>query len=1473
MASGTVLGLTGAVIGRAAGATIGRVIDQRLLGSGSEAVAVGRVDRFRITGAVEGAPMAQVFGRMRLGGQIIWATQFVEKTSTSGGGGGGKGAPLRPQTTSYSYCVSLAVALCEGEIARVGRIWADGIEMDREMLSYRVYRGTADQMPDPLLEAVEGVGAVPPFRGTAYVVFENLDLSAFGNRVPQFAFEVFRRAAPAHPLVPAASEAVTAVALMPGTGEYALATSAVQFGNRFGSFAAANVTAEGGKPDLPAALEALRGDVPNLQSVSLIYSWFGDDLRAGSCRVKPKVEARDRDGIGMPWTAGGISRAEAEEIARIDDRPVYGGTPTDQSVIEAIRAISEGGQAVTFYPFLLMEILAGNTRPDPWSDSGAQPPLPWRGRITGQKAPGLPGSPDGTAANGVAVTTFFGNVTAADFNVSDGAVSYSGPAEWSYSRFILHGAAVCAAAGGVEAFCIGSEMRGLTQMRDDAGFPAVARLRALAAEVRALLPDVKLSYAADWSEYFGYHPQDGSGDVYFHLDPLWGDDAIDFVAIDNYMPLSDWRDGTEHADAGWGSIHDLDYLKANVAGGEGYDWYYPTTEARDAQRREPIADGAYGQDWVFRYKDLRRWWSEPHLERRDGVQLADLGSLNGREFDGVFAAGDAGWAGGIALSEAELSSDPPPTQYYPDLSVLAVAGEGNVLNADQASLTISDRVLRSFVRDQEIRLVLRTRVLSVPADGQPHRCRALLAAMGDDGAAAGAVQLAEWTGTGVANGWVEYEVSFRPADLVGAGIIPVDAKGWRLAIVANAVAGGSPAGAVQQIASVSITVVNGVSPWVPQSKPIWFTEIGCAAIDKGTNQPNTFLDPKSSENAIPHYSTGRRDDLIQQQYLRAITSYWAEPANNPVSALYEAPMLDMARAHVWAWDARPWPAFPNDRETWSDGANWARGHWITGRITAVPLGHVVAEICERAGVTAFDVSALQGLVRGHVSGDTKSARAQLQPLMLAYGFQAVERDGLLVFLPLSLLPEGVVMADLTALNEEGAGGIRHIRAPEAETVGRVRLSYTEADAGYEQRVSEAVFADDPVDTVSQSHLPLVLTGAEGQGIVERWLAEARVARDTITLSLPPSRRALGAGAMIALADGSTWRIDRVEDRGVRHIEALRVEPTVAEPSDAVDGPVQATPFVPPLPVSPVFMDLPLLTGQEVPHAPHVAIAADPWPGAAAVYASASLDGFVLNTLVDQPAIAGILQAPLFRAQAGLWDRGGPLRVQITGGALSSADRAAVLNGANLAAIGMGDDGPWEVIQFAEAVLVGPNLWEIGARLRGQGGTDAIMPDVWPEGSIIVLLTRAATQITLPQSARGLARNYRIGPARRSVDDPSYVARELAFAGVGLRPYSPAHLRARWGVGGHDIGWIRRTRIDGDSWQGGDVPLGEASEQYLLRISDAGGIRREESLGVPSYSYGDGARMADGVTGAFTIEVAQVSDGFGPGPFARIEIND
>jgi len=1286
---GSVLGLSGAVIGRAVGATLGRVIDQRLLGPGARPVETGRVDRFRLTGASEGAPVGQVWGRMRVSGQVIWASRFLETATTTGGGG--KGSPRQPSVTEYSYSVNLAIALCEGEITRVGRIWADGVELARDEVMMRVYTGSPDQLPDPKMEAVDGAGQVPGYRGIAYVVFEDLALGPFGNRVPQFSFEVVR---PAQGQVVDAvtdlSHGVSGVALVPGTGEYALATTPVHFNTGVGQNLSANIHTPGGQSDAQVSLENLREELPACRSVALVVSWFGDDLRCANCTLRPKVEDSSLDGVGMPWTSGGIGRAAADEVARVSGRPVYGGTPADASIIEALEALRADGKEVVFYPFILMAQLAANGLPDPWTGAADQPALPWRGRITLSGAPGQPGSPDRSPAAEAEVAQFFGSAQASDFAVAGGSVSYAGPAEWSYRRFILHYAHLCAAAGGVAAFCIGSEMRGLTQIRGAGdSFPAVAALRALAAEVRGILgAGTKIGYAADWSEYYGY--ADNSGNFYYHLDPLWADANIDFIGIDNYMPLSDWRDGLDHADAHWGSLYDIGYLQANIEGGEGYDWFYSSPAHRDAQIRTPIADSAYGEDWVFRVKDIRNWWRNPHHDRTGGVR-----SLN-------------------------------------------------------------------------------------------------------------------------------------------------------------------------------------PSVWVPQSKPIWFTEFGCAAIDKGANEPNRFLDPKSSESLLPAYSDGRRDDLMQMQYLRAVVDYWRDAANNPVSAIYGGPMVDMERAHVWAWDARPFPQFPNNSYLWSDAANYARGHWISGRATAQPLASVVAEICARAGMTDIDVSGLFGVVRGYAVSDNGTARAALQPLMIAYGFEALERNGVLVFQMRDGIANVTVDAGQLAVGDQTDGWIETTRATEAEIAGRIRLSYVESEGSYEARTVEAIFPDERTAGVAQSELALALTRSEGQRIVERWLSESRIARDGARFALPPSLAHLGAGDVVALGDAGSagcFRIDRMEQAGAISVEAVRVEPAVYEPSDEAEERVTPRDFVPPVPVFALFMDLPLMTGQEVPHQPHLAVTATPWPGSVAVYSSDQDAGYRLNSLIPAGAVIGQSQSVLDKALPGVWDRGAALRVKLARGALSSEGPDRILNGANLMAIGDGSSDRLELFQFASATLAGPDTYDLSMRLRGQAGTDAVMPDQWPAGSYVVLMNGAATQISLAASERDLARHYRIGPSRRGYDDASYLHRTEAFSGIGLRPFSPVHPRAMRQVSGDlTLSWVRRSRIDGDSWSSVDVPLAESRETYLLRVVQAGAVLRETSVAQPFWTYADAQQVADAVAAPFEIHIAQMSDVFGAGPFARITIN-
>jgi hypothetical protein len=1183
------------------------------------------------------------------------------------------------------------LAACEGEISGIGRIWADGMELDHAALNFRVYVGDETQLPDPLISAIEGNAEAPAYRGIAYVVIEDLELGPYGNRIPQFNFEVHRPEVASGDLTALeTSRGTSAVALLPGTGEYALATTPVYTADERGARRAVNVNSLWGRTDFLASMAALRRELPACEAVSLVVSWFGDDLRCGSCLVQPKVEQGGPEFASMPWQVSGITRYDASVVPKLDGRPVYGGTPTDQSVMEAIRSLKAEGKAVMFYPFLLMDQLVENNRTDPWTGAASQPALPWRGRITTSVAPSRSTSIDKTATAESEVAEFFGSTEPKDLNWNGAKVVASGSADWRYRRFILHYARLCAAAGGVDAFCIGSEMRGLTQIRGPgASYPAVSALQRLLADVREILgPAVKLSYAADWSEYFGHHPQDGSGDVFFHLDPLWADTNVDFVGIDNYMPLSDWRDGENHADAEYGSIYNAAYLGKNVAGGEGFDWYYETEEAREEQIRTPISDGAYGEAWVFRYKDIRAWWSNAHHDRPGGVRSATS------------------------------------------------------------------------------------------------------------------------------------------------------------------------------------------TPWIPMSKPIWFTEYGCPAVDKGTNEPNKFFDPKSSESFLPRHSNGRRDDLVQRRYLEAVRSQWTDEENNPVSSFYDGRMINLSRAFVWAFDARPFPAFPNARSIWSDGENYGRGHWLNGRTTARELSGVVSEICRVAGVPDVDVSRLYGIVSGYVVGEIGSARSVLQPLMQAYGFDALEREGRLEFRSRSARRIATIDLGRVTAAERVGDDLVIERSQTSELPSRVRATYVDAEGAYVSRAVEAADAAQRSVSVSQMSLGLLLTADDAQAMVDRWLAEMRVSVEAVKFGLPPSAGYIGPGDVVGIGE-ARFRVDRVEIGAETRIEALRTDPSIFT---SVNRPV---PFVieptfsAETPVDAFFLDIPLITEGQFEHAPVVAVSNETWRGPVAVYQSANGDSFQFNSLVENEAVIGRTLDPLTVSRSDLWDNGPAVRVQLRSARsrLSSASREDVLNGANVAAIGTGSPGEWEIFQFRTADLVASETYSLSCRLRGRYGTDATALVGWPAGSIFVLLKRDLLQLDYPLDLRGLERIFRIGPADRPPSDALYVERRAEFLGVGMRPLSPVHLKVRPVTGGMRISWIRRTRIGGDSWLGHDVPLGESSERYLLRISASGALQREvEISGSSVWDYPSALIAEDWSSGPMSVEVSQVSEVFGLGPAARITIN-
>ena len=326
--------ITGAQIGGAIGTLIGAEIDSALAPGTTIRRTGPRLSDVNVQASTEGAPIPRVYGRMRVSGQLLWATKFKEtaSTTTSGGGKGGPGVTV--SETDYTYSISFAVGLCAGVATKIGRVWADGNLIDLAQFTTRFYPGDEAQGFDPLIEEIEGAGNTPAYRGLAYIVFEDMPLAAFGNRIPQLQFEIIRSLSSADP--DSLENRLAGVALIPGAGEFVYATDIVTADDGEGTTTPENAHNSASEADIKASLDELTALAPNLGAVSLVVGWFGSDLRCGECVIRPGVETATKNTYPETWSVDGVSRADAHVVSASDGRPAYGGTPSDASVVEAI---------------------------------------------------------------------------------------------------------------------------------------------------------------------------------------------------------------------------------------------------------------------------------------------------------------------------------------------------------------------------------------------------------------------------------------------------------------------------------------------------------------------------------------------------------------------------------------------------------------------------------------------------------------------------------------------------------------------------------------------------------------------------------------------------------------------------------------------------------------------------------------------------------------------------------------------------------------------------------------------------------------------------------------------------------------------------------------------------------------------------------------------------------------------------------
>ena len=268
--------------------------------------------------STEGAPIPRLYGRVRLAGQVIWATASRRGRDDPHASAGRRQGRRRRRTTTTTTLQLLRQfrgrpvrRADRPRRAHLGRRQAARSHRHQPCASIPAARR---RTPDPLIVAKEG--DAPAYRGLAYVVFERLPLGEF--RQPHSAAVVRGRAADR----PARAHDARRDA---DPRHHRVRLRARPKSCRFSASARPRprtATSRMRRPMSSPRSTNCRRRARTSSASRIVVAWFGDDLRAGHCAIEARRRGcRQESRTRSIWSVGGL---DARDRASGLDRSTAG---------------------------------------------------------------------------------------------------------------------------------------------------------------------------------------------------------------------------------------------------------------------------------------------------------------------------------------------------------------------------------------------------------------------------------------------------------------------------------------------------------------------------------------------------------------------------------------------------------------------------------------------------------------------------------------------------------------------------------------------------------------------------------------------------------------------------------------------------------------------------------------------------------------------------------------------------------------------------------------------------------------------------------------------------------------------------------------------------------------------------------------------------------------------------------------------
>ena len=472
-------------------------------------------------------------------------------------------------------------------------------------------------------------------------------------------------------------------------------------------------------------------------------------------------------------------------------------------------------------------------------------------------------------------------------------------------------------------------------------------------------------------------------------------------------------------------------------------------------------------------------------------------------------------------------------------------------------------------------------------------------------------------------------------------------------------------------------------------------------------------------------------------------------------------MVDLDRMHVYAWDARPYPAFPADTDAWGDGANWRLGHWLTGRIASAPLA---ARCAPSSPTTASPpTTPARSTACSAASSSTASCpRARRSSRWSSPSSSTRARAAAASSSPTAAPPSPPPSSTPTTSSSPPRRRARHPHPRAGDRPAGLRQDHLHrrrrrlsAPPWRKRAASPAAAAAwrwptcpwrwmpsrpprSPRCGCSRPGPPASARSSPCRRAAWRWSPA------TSSLSPPTAARACCASPRSASTACATSRRCGLDP------DVYADAPGAARGQSGAVAVIVGQPFV-------VFLDLPLLRGDEPPAAGYVAAAQTPWPGPVAFYRSPETAGFQLKAHGARPRRhRRHARSAAARRHLAPRSRNEPCASGSTAARSPPSPSSPCSAAPTLAAV-RNADGEWEVLQFLTAILTAPATYTLTGFLRGQAGTEHAMRAPLAAGARFVLLDGALARVDMTEDEVGLAFNWKCGPASRDIGSPNYVA--------------------------------------------------------------------------------------------------------------------